>query len=157
MSTLTFKMIYCVTTVNLNLSGKEAIEILGREPRVWQNLNWKTVEEMPKATLENVNVTLFRCENPTATENFCDDDLVEIYRSLGLEPADPYTLASINEADPEFADTHPNATHWKNKDGEWCFATFSLEKDKREVWIRPCYSGNRCWLPHWWFAGVKLS
>ena len=51
-----------------------------------------------------------------------DADLEKEYELRGLKPADPYSLAAVNEADPAFADDHPNGTHWKDKSGNWCSA-----------------------------------
>lgn len=81
-----------------------------------------------------------------------DDDLEKEFDLLGLIPVDPYTLAAVNEADPAFADDHPNGTHWKDADGRWCNAAFKRWNDEQSVGVgRYDYK----WRDDWVFAGVR--
>lgn len=81
-----------------------------------------------------------------------DDDLEKEYELRGLKPADPYSQAAVNEADPAFADDHPNGTHWKDADGKWCLATFDRWYDGRGVVVVRSGGG---WSGYWWFAGLR--
>lgn len=82
-----------------------------------------------------------------------DDGLEEKYELRGLKPADPYSQAAVNEADPTFADKNPNATHWKDKDGKWCYAAFHRwDGGESDVSVDRDASG---WSDCWWFAGVR--
>ena len=69
----------------------------------------------------------------------------------GPNPADPYSQAAVNEADPAFADGHPNGTHWKDVNGKWCFVAFGRWGDGRKLGVG---RGND-WGGSCWFAGVR--
>lgn len=81
-----------------------------------------------------------------------DDDLEKEYELRGLKPADPYSLAAVNEADPAFADDHPNGTHWKDADGRWCYLAFHRWSGERHVIVSRRASD---WRALWWFAGLR--
>jgi hypothetical protein len=81
-----------------------------------------------------------------------DADLDKEYELRGLKPADPYSLAAVNEDDPAFADDHPNGTHWKDGDGNWCYAVFRRWFDERDVFVSRDGNG---WDDGWWFAGLR--
>ena len=53
------------------------------------------------------------------------------------------------------SDLHPNATHWRDADGTWCYAAFLRWYDARELFIN---RSDKSW-PHsyWWFAGRRKS
>ena len=75
-----------------------------------------------------------------------DDRLEAEYDFHDFKPADPYAQAAVNEADPNFANDHPNGTHWKDKDGKWCFASFFrwLDEPRVHVYRRDLSSGTCC-------------
>lgn len=81
-------------------------------------------------------------------------DLEKEFELRGLTPADPYTLAAMNEADPAFANKYPNVTHWKDTTGNWCFASFRRWDVDRTVIVRRI---DFDWYAGWWFAGVRKS
>jgi hypothetical protein len=104
---------------------------------------------MPKAEKDEDEVIFFKI----GREVSCSE-LEKEYELRGLKPADPYSQAAVNEADPAFADEHPNGTQWKDKDGNYCCAVF----DRRGV--ERCVGVGRygyVWLDYWWFAGVRKS
>jgi hypothetical protein len=74
------------------------------------------------------------------------------YERRGLKPADPYTLAAVNEADPAFADKHPNGTHWKDADDKWRYAAFYRWSDERRAHV---YRSDYDWDDRWWFPGFR--
>jgi hypothetical protein len=105
------------------------------------------VKAMPKGEGDEVDVVFFK-----VGRYISDTDLDAEYELRGLKPADPYSQAAVNEADPAFADEHPNGTHWKDKAGNWCFATFRRWFDERSVNV---FRLDFDWDGSWWFAGVR--
>ena len=81
-----------------------------------------------------------------------DDELQKEYESRGLVPADIETLV---EHDSELDEKKWVSTHWKDKDGNWCFAAFGRWRgDARRVFV---YRRGYGWDVSWWFAGVRKS
>jgi hypothetical protein len=129
--------------VNRNRTPQEAIAATGRK----QHIGNGVVSGMPRNEGEVVDLYYFK-EN----RSISDDNLEKRYEELGLAP-DPYAQAADNEANPAFANDHPNSTHWKNSQGEWCFSVFNHWCDECRV------SVNRSafdWPDRWWFGGRKL-
>lgn len=120
-----------------------ALDATGRKQYIINSV----VASMPKGTGDEAKVVFFKLGRWIS-----DDDLEKEYESRGLKPADPYSLAAVNEADQVFADEHPNATHWKDADGNWCYAAFGLWCGERYVSVDR--RGGRGWLDDWWFAGL---
>ena len=114
----------------------------------------KVVDSMPKGEGDEVEVVFFKPEPWEYTEPgyISDDDLEKAYERRNRNPADPYSVAAVNEADPAFADEKPHGTHWKNADGKWCFA--ALLPLGRQAQVRVDRIG-RGWNDNWWFAGVR--
>ena len=131
--------------VNRNRSAKEALKATGRNQYVTDSV----VKNMPKAESDEVEVILFKIGRQIS-----DNDLDKEYELRGLKPADPYSQAAVNEADPAFADEHPNGTHWKDADDKWCFATFRRWLGERIVDVDRV---GDVWYGFWWFAGVRKS
>ena len=130
--------------VNRTRSGHEALKATGRA----LYCNDGVVKTMPNGIGEEVEVHFFKI-GKYVNDTTADEE----YALRGLIPADPYALAAINEADPAFADEHPNCTHWKDKGGKWCCAAFlRWLDDVRYVSVNQGVSG---WCGHWWFAGVR--
>ncbi len=129
--------------VNLKRSAQEAIKATGRV----QYTDSKVLDAMPTAETDLAEVHFFKLGRYVS-----DADLEKEYELRGLKPCDPYSLAAVNEAEPEFADEHPNGTHWQDANGEWCFAAFSHWRDGRSVRVDRDGSG---WSVSWCFAGVR--
>lgn len=86
-------------------------------------------------------------------EYVSDDDLEKEYKSRGLMPADLYALAAWNEEHKDDGRKY-FATHWKDKDGNWCFAAFGRwGGDGRGVFV--LRSDGDEWSGRWWFGGVR--
>jgi len=136
--------IVCTVKVNRKRSAEEALKATGRN----QYVNNDVIKAMPQGEGEETEVVFFKL-GCTVSEN----DLDKEYEKRGLKPADPYALAKVNEDDPAFADEHPNGTHWKDKNGKWCFASF-LNRwcCEREVYVNHYDNG---WHGSWWFAGLR--
>lgn len=125
-------------------SFQEALDATGRK----QYTDRKVVNAVSPRESEEGEVVFFNLGRYVN-----DDNLEKEYELRGLKPADPYSLAAVNEADPAFADKKPNGTHWKDADGKWCFATFfQWRGGRRSVSVgRSSYD----WNDGWWFAGVR--
>lgn len=132
-------------TVNRKRSAKEALKATGRNHYVTDSV----VAKMPNGEGEEMEVIFFNLGRFVS-----DNDLDKEYELRGLIPADPFTLAAVNEADPAFADERPNGTHWKDKDDQWCFAAFYRFLVERRVHVR---RDGDDWDDDWWFAGVRKS
>ena len=135
--------------VNRSRSQQEALDATGRT----QYTDRTVVDSMPKGDGDEVKVFIFKPEPWEYTRpNFIsDDDLEKCFERRHLKPADPVSVAAVNEDDPALADEKPHGTHWKNADGDWCCATFHRWYDGREVNVSR-YDGG--WDDDWWFAGV---
>jgi hypothetical protein len=129
--------------VNRNRTPQEAITATGRV----QYVNNDVVNSMRHGKGNTKKVVFFK-----VSRFISDDDLEKEYELRGLVPVDPYSLATVNEEDPAFADTHPNATHWKDSNGKWCFAAFSRWGGGRLVRV---HRGGAGWRGDWWFAGAS--
>lgn len=129
--------------VNRNRSPQEVIKATGRTPYLTDNV----VATMPKGEGDEADVYFFKLGRYVN-----DADLDKEFELRGLKPVDPYSLAAVNEDDPAFADDHPNATHWKDANGEWCYAAFSEWYAYRSVLVDRT-DGD--WLDCWWFAGLR--
>ncbi|MEI6057827.1 MAG: hypothetical protein WCQ60_02545 [bacterium] len=134
--------------VNRSRSQQEAIEATGRA----QYTDRKVVDAMPKGEGDEVEVVFFKPDLSERNGFISDDDLEKEFELRGLKPADPISVAAVNEADPAFADEKPHGTHWKDAKGNWCYATFSRWYDGRRVLVYRLGSG---WDGFGWFAGVR--
>ncbi|OGZ47247.1 MAG: hypothetical protein A3J54_01420 [Candidatus Ryanbacteria bacterium RIFCSPHIGHO2_02_FULL_45_13b] len=135
--------------VNRSRTPQEVLEATGRA----QYTDRKVVDAMPKGEEgDEVEVVFFKPDLSERNGYISDDDLKKEFELRGLKPADPISLAAVNEADRAFADEHPNATHWKDADGRWCYAAFNRWFGERKVRVR---RGGGGWDDSWWFAGVR--
>jgi hypothetical protein len=152
-------------TCDLMVTGMAAIDATGREKYV----SYSVVAAMPCATAANGTLYFFRVKRELKV---CQP-AVEATK-LGLRLADPHTLAAFNKANPEFADTHPNATEWLDENGIACYAAFRTDSnatewldengiayhavfrrwdgDRRHVSI---FQNDNDWHDYWWFAAVS--
>lgn len=141
-------MIVRKVPVNRTRTPQVAISATGRK----QYTRDTVVAGMPKGEGDEVEVGFFKLDLSKRNGCISDDDLEKEFELRGFKPADPYSVAIINEADPAFADEHPNATHWKDSEGKWCFAAFDLWYGDRKVSV---YRSDNDWNAYWWFAGVR--
>ncbi len=112
--------------VNRDRTPQEMLDATGRK----QYTDRKVVDAMPRGEGKMAEVVFFKPRPEAFTDGVITDEALEKeYVFVGLVPADPYSLASVNEADAEFADEHPNATHWKDAAGKWCFVAFNQWND----------------------------
>ncbi len=135
-------------TVNRNRTQQESLDATGRK----QYTDREVVDSMPKGEGEEVEVVFFKPDLSERNGYISDDDLEKAFELRGLKPADPISIAAVNEADPAFADENPHGTHWKNADGKRCFATFICWRGERRVGVS---RHGRGWDARWWFAGLR--
>src|SRR3989344_2102144 len=105
--------------VDRTRTPQQVLDATGRK----QYTDRKAVDSMPRGEGEEVEVGFFKLDLSARGGLISDDDLEKEFEFRGIKP-DPYAVAAVNAADPAFADTHPNGTHWKDAQGKWCFATF---------------------------------
>lgn len=134
--------------VNRTRNPQEVLDATGRK----QYTDRKVVDSMPKGEGEEVEVVFFKPDLTRRNGYISDADLDKEYELRGLKPADPYSVAAVNETDPAFADEKPHGTHWKNADGNWCFAAFDHWRDERHVSVDRIDHG---WDVSWWFGGLR--
>lgn len=129
---------------------QQVLDATGRR----QYVDADVVKSMPKGEGDEGNVFFFkpRPEAYDESGSISDDNLEGEFEFHGLKPCDPYKLAQVNTDDPAFADKRPNATHWKDANGKWCYTAFSCWYVERGVSVRRGGSG---WVDSWWFAGLR--
>ncbi|MEI6864143.1 MAG: hypothetical protein WCK46_02120 [Candidatus Adlerbacteria bacterium] len=74
-----------------------------------QYVNTDLLSSMPRGEGSLVNIYFF----PVTGEWVRDDEAAALYKGRRLKAVDPYSLCAFNAANPDFADIHPHATHWK--------------------------------------------
>ena len=133
-----------VRNIRRSRTPMQAIDATGRDKYVDDSI----VATMPVGDgPEETELVYFRLGGYAS-----EDDLAKEYETRGLVP-DHQAQCADNEADPAFADTHPNGSQWK--DGKkWNFVSFGRDGDGRNVCCRRYGSG---WLGGWWFAGRRKS
>jgi hypothetical protein len=135
-----------------SLSPQQAVDATERSQFTHQFV----VDSMPKPSRRVVKLVFFKPEANEYTQrtSMSDGALTMCFARRNLEPADPFSLLEFNKEEPGFADTRPHGTHWQDADGNWCYATFSLDGMQRKVHIY-CHGGR--WHCRWWFVGVPLK
>jgi len=130
-------------TVNRSRTLQKAIDATGRK----KYLKDEVVASAPGGMGEEVELFFFK-----VGRYLTDVELKKEFDSRDLVPADPHSLSAANEADPAFADDHPNGCHWQDADGKWCFAVFDRWNGERCVSVHRNRNG---WLDSWWCVGVR--
>ena len=133
--------------VNRNRTQRETLVATGRA----RYTDLDVVDAMPKGEGDEVEVVFFKSDPST---RYSWDETVKDFESRGLKPADPVSVATVNEAYPAFADEKPHNTYWKDAKGKWCYAAFYRWDGERRVSVNHGSNGrsdNR-----WWSAGIRL-
>lgn len=140
------EMLVRKVTVNRSQSFKKMLQATGRMCHVNEFL----FDDMPKGEGEEIEVFFFNLGR------YVDDtDLENEYDLRGLKSADPASLTKVNEDDPQFADTYPNITHWKNEDYRWWnFISFARTKYNGRL-VRVRHNTNPGYGGRWWHAGIR--
>lgn len=136
------KLISRIVKVKRERSPQQVIDATGRK----QYIDKEVVASMPKGEGKKVEVTFFQVGSFISP-----DDLAKKFDEHGLKP-DPYAQSAVNEADPSFADTHPNGTQWQDANGKWCYIAFARWHGERYVHVN---RDGSVWGDYWWFGGVR--
>lgn len=107
------------------------------------------VATMPKGDGDEVEVYFFQVNSVMS-----DDQAEREYTQNGLIPADPYSVGAVNENEPTFALNYPNATHWQDLNGKWCYVAFGQRFGKGFVEV---YRYDNEWYTIWWLAGLRAE
>lgn len=125
------------TKINKKISARKVLENTGRN--LWY-IDEEVLQNCPKNKGNRV-VEFFNFDyDPTAQQ------VQDEYDKRGLIPADIWEITSVEDPYNYYA------TQWKNKKGEWCFASFSCEASERFV-IVDRYDGQ--WCRRYRFGGVR--
>ena len=113
-----------VTGIDRSRTPREVLDATGRGYYIKDGV----INGMPRGEGEEVDLYFFELDRCVS-----DDELENEYKLHGLVPADPYSLAKHNEDNPEFADTYPNITYWKDEGGNLWFMNFDGSGSQRSV------------------------
>ncbi|OGZ68796.1 MAG: hypothetical protein A3D44_02255 [Candidatus Staskawiczbacteria bacterium RIFCSPHIGHO2_02_FULL_42_22] len=80
---------------------------------------------MPRGEGEEVTIYFFELERTMSFE-----EILQECERRNLVPADPYSLAALNEHEPEYAYTFPNLTFWKGDGGWWRSLEFMVKRGR---------------------------
>lgn len=140
-------------TIDRNQASYDFLKIIKATGRKFY-IRIDVAETIPKGDSAEVDIVFFKPEPWEYTKPgwMSDDDLEKCFELRNLEPADPYSLAKVNEDDSAFADEYPNSTHWKDDKGRWCFISFELRCDERRACV---FYSRGDWSGDWWFAGIR--
>ena len=129
---------------------QQVLNATGRKQYTTQSV----VDAMPRGEEDEGDVVFFKPRPESYDKNglISDDNLEKEFEFYGLKPCDPYKLSKVNTDDPAFADKHPNATHWKDENNNWCYTAFYRWYDERRVYVD---RHDHDWYDHWWFAGLR--
>ena len=145
-------LVYTVRSVNRARKALKALKATGRELMGDDDV----MKAMPRGEGKKAKLVFFVVKEHLMTP----DDVDAQYSARGLVPADPFSLAAHNEADPTFGDVRKNATVWRDAEGRQCHLTFYGSAPV------PYFGGEqKChcvhvgqgfdeWGSGWWFAGV---
>jgi hypothetical protein len=139
-----------VKGVNRSQEPQPMLDATGRV----QYTDKTVVESMPRGEGEKKEVIFFQPRQEAYRNGVISGEALDKeYEFVGLKPVDPYSLCKVNTDDPAFADTCPNATHWKDANDKWCYIAFNRwGGGKRYVGVNRNDNG---WRGSWQFAGVR--
>ena len=107
--------------VNRTRTPQEMLDATGRYVKIMCAEGYD-LNEMSRGEGEEVTIYFF---NTPRTMSF--EEILQECDQKGLVPADPYSLAALNEEDPEYAYIAPNLTFWKSADGWWRTLEFMVK------------------------------
>ena len=118
----------------------EVIDATGRN----KYLNDDVVASMPQGEGDEVDVYFIPAKRFVPAK-----EVSAFLAQYGLV-SDPRAQAAVNEADPVFADEHPNGTQWGNN----CYLAFDRWSGERSV---HCDRSGNDWDVYWFLSGVPAS
>lgn len=135
--------------VDRRRSSLGAINATGRIKHIDLNV----VNNMPKGEGDEVEVVFFKPNLSGRVGNISYDDFKNDFELRGLDPADPISLAAVNEVKCDLADRVRNCTYWKDHEGHLCYMAFLRIDDDREVHVVRAVD-NVYWDNRFWLAGI---
>ena len=136
------KMIIRKVSANHDCPPEQLLSALGQK----QYCNHDVLATMPRGKGSEIEV-LFLKLNIFMNDYEIEKELAK----YGLVAASPYDVVAVNKADPAFAGSHPNFSHWKDTNGKWCYLSCYLWGDERRMRVDRRDHG---WDSSWWVAGV---
>lgn len=138
------EMIVRRVKVNRHRTPQQALDATGRK----QYTDSAVVAQMPGQGEgeEGIDVYFLPLRKRTNVA-----DAQKALEDHGLKP-DAYAVSAVNEADPSFADSHPNMTQWVDSEGNHCYVAFNRWGDERRV---ICDRHGLAWGGGWWFGGPR--
>jgi len=144
--------------VNRTLGAQETLDATGRH-RYTNTYNEDTDREIinSMAKGEGKEVEVFFFDIGGRRDYISHSYLEREYEFRGLKPADPYSLAAVNKANPKLADENSNFTYWKGVRGRLCSIDFTFNgimsvgifSRRAKMW------GTNGWKKKCWFAGLR--
>ncbi len=122
------------------------------------SVNHEVVDVMPKGEGFKVEIVFFKPDLSILNGHISHDDLEKQYELLGLKPADPISVAAVNEADQGFLYEKSHCTHWKDAQGNWCnirFYSGFLYSENEFVGYVSVLPDSSGFDDQWWFAGIR--
>lgn len=139
-------LIFCRVTVDCTRSPQEMLKATRR----YREVNRNVLANMPRGEGKKVDVYFF-----SVARSLSNYELEQEYTRRSLKPADPYTLAAVNETIPSIANCFCTGTQWKDAAGEWCYMLFyRLDCRRRGVIVDRCSSLFE-WEESCLFAGLR--
>ena len=123
--------------VDRSRSPQEVVDATGRK----QYVDKDVLDTMPKGEGSEVDVWFIPTKRYVPVS-----EVPAFLAQYGLVP-DPRAQVAVNEADPAFADEHPNASQW----GDNCYWTFDGWDGGRRVRV---LRRDDDWNDGWFLAGV---
>lgn len=150
-----------VSDIDREVSQREMLEATGRTliehrcdahrfGRVDKGMNDHVIQAMPKSKNFGscVEISFFTLEN----QQLHSEEVEKHCADRGLVLRDLFTLIKFNQDNPEFSDTHPHLTQWRDDDGKLCRIRFFtsdnqslIEVDRFDDGVD--WSGTGLWIP----------
>ncbi len=132
-----------VVKVDCSLTPQQVIAATGCK----QYINRDVLATMPRGKGDEVELFFVKSDRIRTSSEVND-----LLAKHGLVLAYPDDLAAFNAANPGFADDHPNATYWKDANGNCLYIAFHRWLGERDVNVN---RNDDKWDYSWWFAGRR--
>ncbi|MEI8104189.1 MAG: hypothetical protein WCG84_04810 [Candidatus Moraniibacteriota bacterium] len=142
------KMMPRCVAPDYHFTPQQVLDATGRK----QLVNKVVLETMPRPTGGGEKQVEFYWPGYSLT----DDQLERKFSEKNWVSVDFYTLCKINQLEPKLAEKYPNATHWKNSDGEWCYILFTQDSYGPVVIVGSVGAEDEEWSDDWWFPGLPI-
>ncbi len=130
-----------VVNVDRSCTPLEAFKATGRV----LHLDSEVMDSVPVCTERVVSMSFINLGKLVRTEKL-DEELAQYGKKL---ICDPVALAALSIAEPDFDDSHPYCTLWRDSHGNWCMVSFSVWLGERTAEVSYCgtFCGQTDWFP----------